>query len=636
MRAERTFYQRLAIRRQIHFVESNEAQNEHSCAGRSKSYIIKGMMDNEDRVGISDSKRAIPKVWANAFGIFAFLGVLAEFGFALPSHTRSILHALEVFLFGVLVLGVLLPELLGKNRIFHFRRHALDLALLLYILLELAIFIWLSSPSASWARIVLAAQSYWIITLLVAVVRAHELLVKNNLPPLWILVGGYVGLIAVGTGLLMLPACQSGEHAPWKFIDALFVAVSASCVTGLSTRDISTELSIRGQAVVLFLIQVGGLGMVTYVMVINFLNQRKMKLQQMLAWRDMVGLGGVGELRRFIAYVVGITLLVEISGTLILAAQGTDPALNTGERLWWGAFHSISAFNNAGFSLQSNSLEGFSGSSPVLVTISLLVIIGGLGFPVLQEILRMRPSRMKTVRRVLVEMGWRFDTPVNRVSLHTKVVLCVTGCLLGGGTVLFSLAESQGLLMHLTLSDALGQSFFHAVVARTAGFNAVNIGHLQDHTLFLVMLLMAVGAAPLSTGGGVKVTTVGVVFLTVRSMFRAREQVEIFGRTVPRKMVNACVALVAIYGIAIILILTALLTTQNGLQFRDLLFESISALSTTGLSTGITSQTNDVGRLILCAAMFVGRIGPLTVLWIILSRATSLNYSYPPEELLAS
>jgi len=594
------------------------------------------MMDGDDGLGKLRSNRLIPRGMSVVFGVFAALFVVAEFGFALSAHTRTVLHALEVFLFAVLAFGVLLPELLGKNRLKHFQKRALDLALLLYIFFELAILLWFSSPAASWGRIVFAAQVYWIVALLIAVVKAHEVLLRKNLPPLWILVGGYLALITAGTCLLMLPACQTGEHGPWEWVDALFVAVSAACVTGLSTRDIGSDLSVRGQAVVLVLIQVGGLGMVTYVMFVSFLNQRRMQLKQMLAWRDMLGLRGVGQLRRFIAYVIGITLTVEILGTLILAETGTSPALNTGERLWWGAFHAISAFNNAGFALQSDSFESFRGSSPVLFTLSVLVIVGGLGFPVLKEILGVRPSRMATFRRIAVELGWRFDTPVNRISLHTKLVLSVTAFLLCAGTLLFLIAESQGILMNQSLPDAAGQSFFHAVVSRTAGFNALNIGQLQDHTLFLIMLLMAVGAAPLSTGGGVKVTTLGVVYLTVRSMFRAREHVEVFGRSIPRQMVNACVALFAIYGMAIVLILTALLATQEGLRFRDLLFESISALSTTGLSTGITAQTNSAGRVILCVAMFIGRIGPLTVLWVVLSRAASVNYSYPQEDILAS
>jgi trk system potassium uptake protein len=589
-----------------------------------------------ESTGSASSNRLLPPWFTVFVGLVALIGVLADFGFNLSPNTHALIQTIDVFLFGILVAGVLLPEAVGKNRLLHARKRLLEIAVLLYILVEVVSLFWVSPVGNNWQRIVLATQAYWILRLLGAVVQAHEILLKKNLPPLWILVGGYVCLISAGTGLLMLPACQSTSHAPWRVSDALFTAVSAACVTGLSTRDIGSELTTRGQLVVLGLIQVGGLGLVTYVMFISFLHQRSVQLKQMLAWRDMLGLSGVGELRRFIAYVLVITLVVELTGAVILASLGTDPTHALGERLWWGAFHAVSAFNNAGFALQSNSLEGFRGSSAVLLTVCGLVIAGGLGFPVLQELLRMRPSRLLVFRRIAAELGWRIKTPLTQVSLHAKIALTTTVLLLIIGTVLFYLAESRGVLAEQPARDALVSSFFHAAIARTAGFAAVNIGQLQDYTLFLLMLLMAVGAAPLSTGGGVKVTTLAVVYLTVRAMFRAREHVEAFGRTIPRRMVNACVALFAIYGVAIVTVVTLLMATQDGLHFRDLLFESISALSTTGLSTGITAQCNDLGKSILCVAMFVGRVGPLTVLWVVLSRSSALSYSYPHEDLLAS
>jgi Trk-type K+ transport system membrane component len=305
----------------------------------------------------------------------------------------------------------------------------------------------------------------------------------------------------------------------------------------------------------------------------------------------------------------------------------------------------VSAFCNAGFGLSPDNLVPWADEPWILLTLSALIVVGGLGFAVHMDLLAMRPFSAETLRwlrwRMTESVWWPWpnrmlETPVQpRLSLNSRLVLATSGILVGLGTVLFFAAEATNGLDDASGADKLVGSLFHSVTARTAGFNALDVTRLEMPTQLLLIVLMAIGASPLSTGGGMRTTTIAVAFLSVRAMVRGRDSVEAFGRSIARPVVYACISIVAMYSVALTVLTSALLATQD-LPFSHLLFESVSALSTVGLSMGVTSQLDDTGRWIVALGMIMGRVGPLAVLWSFVSRSRPLHYRYPEEQVVVA
>ena len=572
--------------------------------------------------------------WMMRLGALAALfSLILEFGFPVGDFL-GVLHAIDFAVVGLIIADVLVRFFAASDRRRHFRRHWLEFMLLALFAAE-ALGVLLLARGAMFSRLyVVGAQAYLLATLILSLVRTHERLTRFLARPAWMLLGSFLLLIAVGTFLLSVPAARAPGAAPWSFQDALFTATSAACVTGLVVRDVGADLSFRGQAIVLLLIQFGGLGLVTMMLCITYLQQRALRMRQMALVRDLLNVEGLGNLGRFLAYTVAITLLAELAGAAVLYAARDG---EVGERLWWAVFHSVSAFCNAGFALSPDSLRSHAGSVPICLTVIVLVVAGGLGFPVLLDLLRFPVDTIPFVRRWRWTLGGHGLVPGSRLRLHTKLVLVTTAILIVAGAVTFTLTESGGeALEGQGFGRRILSSVFQSVAARTAGFSTVDVASLQLPTLLILMMFMAIGASPVSTGGGMKTSSVAVLFLTLRSMLRNREPVEAFGRTIPRVMVNAAVAIVVLWVVAAMATAFLLAVTQKGIGFADLLFESVSAVSTVGLSTGVTKQLNGVGSGILCAAMLVGRVGPLAILWAVMSRPPALRYEYPEEAIVVS
>ena len=559
-------------------------------------------------------------------GLAALASLIAEFGFDLSGATKSVLHAVDVAVFAIFVADVLAKIIVGGEPV---RRHWLELLL---VALMVASIFWAAAFTSgrTLTRIyIVAMQLYLFVRLLLELARANEKLSAKAARPEWLLLGSFLLLIGAGTALLMMPKCRAEGAAPWRFVDALFTSTSAACVTGLTVRDTGSEFSMRGQAVVLGLIQLGGLGIVTIAMFITFLQRRRLELREMTLVRDMLNVQALGSLGRFLGYMLVITLVAELSGAAILY-HATGKA-------WWSIFHSISAFCNAGFALDRDSLVPCARMPQILLTVAGLIVLGGIGFPVLLDLLSFELQSLPFVRRLRSTLrGGPEDRPPSRLSLHTKLALAATALLIVGGAALFHISEAKGVLAAQSPPEQVMTSLFQSVTTRTAGFNTVDIAALKDPTLLLFIVLMLIGASPVSTGGGMKTTTAAVLLLTVGAMIKNREPVEAFGRTIPRRIVNAAVAIVSMYVVATLVVTTLLLATQPQGKFLSLLFEAVSALGTVGLSAGGTSTLDDTGRLVICAAMFVGRVGPLAILWTFLSRPPGLQYEYPEEPVVVS
>jgi trk system potassium uptake protein TrkH len=436
----------------------------------------------------------------------------------------------------------------------------------------------------------------------------------------------FAGLILIGTLLLMLPAAANGPRL--AAVNALFTATSATCVTGLVVVDTGSRLSLFGQTVVLVLIQCGGLGIMTFSTVFILLMTGRFSLAQRSVIQDTFTHGPDTRLPSLVRHVVLFTLVLELTGAALLFLRFST-MYQPARALYFAVFHAVSAFCNAGFGLYSQSLMDFNSDPLVNLTVALLIICGGLGFLVLLELKRMflEPHQERRARRL---------------SVHTKLVLTLTGLLLALGTLGFLLCEWNQSMAELPFLTKLMAAFFQSVTTRTAGFNTLNFGKMANVTLLFTILLMFIGAASGSTGGGIKINTLGVLFALGRSRLRGEEATSIFHRSLTPQTVGRAIsvfvmAVIVVYAATMALTVSELGTTihaeSRGL-FLELLFEVVSAFGTVGLSVGITSMLSTVGKLILVVVMFVGRLGPLSIAVALSGRDRSYKFKYAEENVM--
>ncbi|QNB45264.1 Trk family potassium uptake protein [Thermanaerosceptrum fracticalcis] len=435
-----------------------------------------------------------------------------------------------------------------------------------------------------------------------------------ELTPPQIISLGFIFIIGTGTILLALPlASRSGIGL--SLIDALFTATSATAVTGLVVVDTGTYFNLFGQLVILFMIQIGGLGFMTITTLFALALGKRINLRERLIMQEAlnkVDLEGVVKLTK---YIIIFTFLTEGLAALVLTLYWA-PLYGWGQALYYGLFHAISAFNNAGFDLFTTSMVRFRGDWLVNLVIMFLIITGGLGFTVIADIYN---NGFK----------WR------EYSLHTKLVLVVTACLLvvGAAGVYVLEKENPDTLKNLPFHERLLASLFQGVVPRTAGFNSVMIGQLRSPTLFLMMILMFIGASPGSTGGGIKTTTFITIVLTVYYRILGREDTPVFNRRLPTDTIFKSLS-VMVVGVLLVIVVAIMLLAIENKPLEPVLFETVSAFATVGLSTGITSQLTPAGKLLLTLMMFTGRVGPMTVAYAIVLRKTKTTIRMPEEKII--
>ena len=416
---------------------------------------------------------------------------------------------------------------------------------------------------------------------------------------------GFAAAICVGGVLLALPVSSAGDSIP--IIDSFFTATSAVCVTGLSVVDLGTGFSRFGQVVVLLLVQLGGIGIMTLsTMLLMMVGQRvSLSSQDVVAQRYTFSQGG--RLGTLLKQVFLLTLFIELFGAVLLFSAEIH-RLPPGQATWYAVFHSISAFCNAGFSLRQDSFILYRDDVLVVITPSFLILTGGIGFNVLSELLSGLRRRLRNL-------------PSAVMTLHTKFSLAMTGILLVFGMAGYAILEHREALYAVPVADRLLASFFASVTARTAGFNIVNYSALTIPPLLLTMLLMLVGGCSGSTAGGIKANTLGVMLALARARYRGEEEVSLFNRTIPASIVARATALTVFAVMVVVVAASALIICEIGtVQYSEtrglslgLLFETVSALGTVGLSTGLTSGLSFPGKLIVMLLMYAGRVGPLTV-----------------------
>jgi len=436
---------------------------------------------------------------------------------------------------------------------------------------------------------------------------------RRALSPL-ILVYGFAGLIALGTLLLALPvSSQAGEFT--SFVDALFTATSAVCVTGHVVVDTAGYWSSFGQAVILVLIQVGGFGFMTSATFLLLLLGRRIGLRERLLIGESMSLRGVGGMVKLVRRMFMFTLLAEGIGALLFLGRfwAEGPI---GTALWKSVFHAVSAFNNAGFDLFGNfrSMMDFKDDPFVVLVTAVLIILGGISFVVVADVMGSRRFR--------------------RLSLDSKIVLTTTAVLLATGMVIILVTEynNPSTLGSMAFPGKLLNAFFHSVTSRTAGFSTLDIGGIADFSLFFTVILMFVGGAAGSTAGGIKVNTFGMIGATIWSSIKGRQYAGAFDREFKPDQVNRALAVVML-SLALVAVVVLALTIIEDFKFLNLLFETVSGFGTVGLSTGITPGLSSAGRLIIAATMFIGRLGPLTLALSLIQRQQPATYRYPEDQV---
>ena len=432
----------------------------------------------------------------------------------------------------------------------------------------------------------------------------------NTLPLM--LVGGFAVAILIGTLLLMLPfASSSGD---WTSpVVALFVSTSAVCVTGLTPVDTATHWSGFGEAVILLLIQFGGLGFMTSATLLFLLFGLRLGLRERIYLSQSMDLSRMGGVVNLTRRAIFFTVLMEAAGFVILSARfALDEPL--GSALWRGLFISVSAFNNAGFDIMGGfaSLEGHN-DFITLATVGALVVIGGIGFIVVEDLLHVDRNR-------------------NRLNADSTVVLRATALLLVLGFVVFLLLEWENVLADRSVPNKLLQSAFHSVVPRTAGFNSVPIVGLEDETQFFTLGLMFIGGGSGSTAGGIKIGTMAVIVAAAFSAIRGREHPEAAHRELSRTDVDRALA-VTLVAAMLVFVVALVLARLEAATFLPVLFEATSAFGTVGLTAGVTPGLGDPSLLVLAATMFVGRLGPLTLILALLQRSGRETRRLPEERI---
>ena len=423
---------------------------------------------------------------------------------------------------------------------------------------------------------------------------------------------GFIALILLGTLILMLPVSRRGASTI-SFMDCFFTATSAACVTGLVVRDTATFWSPFGQAVILLLIQIGGLGVVTAAASLAFISGRRIGLMQRSVMQEAISAPQVGGIVRLTRFIVFATLVIEASGAILLMPS-MIPAFGWGRGAWYSVFHSISAFCNAGFDLMGvraafSSLTTFPQHVGINVVLMLLIVIGGIGFLVWND---------------FREHRFRF----NRYRLQSKIALVTSGLLLLAPALWFFFFEMKGL----TAAQRILPSLFQSVSLRTAGFNTVDLAQMSGSSQFLMIVCMLVGGSPGSTAGGMKTTTLAVLLVTAWSVFRRKDEVTCLGRRIGEEAVKNAVAILMMYG-ALFFLSGLVISEIEGLPLLTCLFETASAVGTVGLTLGITSRLCTVSKAILILLMFLGRVGGLTLIYAAQSARRVSQSTLPMEKV---
>lgn len=568
--------------------------------------------------------------------IFAFAALLAvvtlifEYGFHLSVEEKAIIELTDFFIIIFFVIYSLSRLLLVYDRIKFLRRHWFNFLLVSLILIQTIFFVQVlgleSLRNFILGNGIVQISKLYIVgfqILLILSIISHGVAINRKIAtyrfhPLQILLLSFLIIILIGTGLLMLPrAVEAGKSL--SLIDALFTSASATCVTGLIVVDTGTHFSMTGQLIILFLIQIGALGIMSYASFFALLLGRNISLRERLMMRDILNYDSMDVISRLLTSTVVFTMFMEVVGAVLLFIGFQGHYASLGERIYSAVFHSISAFCNAGFSLHSSSLTAFNGNYLVVLTVSTLIIFGGLGFPVIVNLFSFKFfSRFGSGK-------W--------LTVQTRMVLGISGILIFSGLVFYFFVENSGTLSGLSWYEKILNAYFQSVTTRTAGFNTVDTAAMTVPTSLFFMVLMFIGASPGSTGGGIKTTTLGVLTAGIFAVMKGRKRIEMFHKNIPYTILNRSMV-IFIFSIVFVTLCIIILSFSEQGSLMDISFEAFSAFGTVGLSRGITASLSLTGKIIITLLIFFGRLGALTISLAITGPREAYHYQYPSENVM--
>ena len=562
--------------------------------------------------------------------LLAIASFVLEFGFYLPEDKIGILNLLNFIIILYFVLFSLTKLALVNNRYQYLKTRWFNYLLVFVLIIEAIIFL-LAFDTRVFSHFITGKGLLHISKLYIVVfqitlflsILAHSLSINRKVAsqrfhPARVLLGSFFIIIIIGALFLLLPrAAKPGIQI--SFLDALFTSTSATCVTGLTVVDTSSTFSLFGQIIILILIQIGGLGLMTYASFFALILGQNISIREKMLMRDVLDTQGMDVIGRLLISTVLFTIIMEATGAILIFLGLAGSGFSFGERLYSGIFHSISAFCNAGFSIYPDNLMSLNQNYLVVTTISWLIIFGGLGFPVILNLLSLRLFSQQT--------------PSKMLSVQTRLVLSISIFLILSGMLFILIAENHNTLLGLSLSDKILNAFFLSVTPRTAGFNTLDISQLAVPTSFFIFLLMFIGASPGSTGGGIKTTTLAVLFAGVWSVIRGRNRMELFKKDIPFMVLNRAIV-IFIFSIFFIFLCVLFLTFFEDSPFMDLIFEAVSAFGTVGLSRGVTPFLSAGGKITIIFLMFFGRLGALTISLAVTRPKETYHYTYPSENVM--
>lgn len=592
-------------------------------------------MLNFDKIVLYHRKIVTPyiQVFGKILNIFTYLvsivfmlAMVYQYGFHLtPEALLSVnkIYHLTWIIYLINITFYLLTEIRQSKK--KYRNLAFFLSILLYFTLLPLLFrrpetgfvlpgLWDLLQGDAYRMVLLTLFSF--LTLSNGIIR---MMGKRTNPSL-ILATSFLCIILIGTGLLSLPR-STYEGIAW--IDAFFVSTSAVCVTGLTPVDVSTTFTLEGQIIIALLIQIGGLGVMTLTSFFAVFFMGSTSIYNQLVLKDMVSSDSLNSLISTLLYILGFTLILEGIGMFFIwwSIHGTL-GMDFSQELFFSAFHAVSAFCNAGFSTLPGNLGNpviMSGHNMLYLTVSFLIILGGIGFPILVNFKNLLFKR--NTSRIL--------------NLNTRIVLSTTLILLVGGTFLIGLFEWNGAFAEMNTGDKLVQSFFNAVCPRTAGFTSVDLTSLCLQSLLIYALLMWIGGAAQSTAGGIKVNAFAVSILNLVAVLRGTSRVEAFGREISNDSIRRSNATVLISFVVLFLFFFGLTFTEDrDISLFALAFECVSALGTVGSSLNTTPLLSDAGKFLIACLMFIGRIGLITLMLGIIKRKKNIKYRYPSDSII--
>jgi len=598
-------------------------------------------------------------------GVVALAALVIEHGFRPPLPVGlDVLHAAQMAVVAIFVLDRLVRLGLSSARAAYFRENWLDFALMLIAAGAVAAWPAEAKVLSAGALYVVVTRGYMLVSLVLRGLSANLDSAGGGLSPSRVLIGTFLVLCLAGTGLLLLPAATPPSHQPILYLDnALVTAFSATCAAGLTVRDTGTDFTLFGQVVILGLIQAGGLGIMLFGTIMAMVVRRDVSVNSGGAAGEVTGEQGAGRVARAAMFVVAVTLLVEGVGAAMLYPMFAAPrgayVPGPAEAAWQAVFHSVSAFCNAGFSLFGENMmagvaEGW--QTPLrqrwqmLGVIGPLIILGGLGLPVLEDCGR---YLWRTVKRVL----GRARMPRPSLSLHSKIAIRATAALLvigAGGLMLFSteaqppklernptygpgwtIRQDPKRFRNMLFGPRLRESVLQSITARTAGFNTIDMEKdLTDASRLWMCGLMIVGGSPAGTAGGMKTVTFAVLILAAWSMIRRRKEIEVHRRTISATLLRRAAAMALLYMTFVGTVTLLLCLAMPRWDFMKLFFEACSACGTVGLSAGLTGQLSLMGKLVVIFAMLAGRVGPLAVLLATTIHLRPAESQYPSETVL--